>query len=99
MRLMLFLMIGVSLLLADFSRDNTKQIVTDSITKLQWQDDSDARSVKKSWQGAISYCEDLSLGGYSDWRLPNKNELISIIDYSTYKPAMDGVFQNTISNG
>jgi hypothetical protein len=31
-------------------------------------------------------------GGFSDWRLPNKDELKSIIDYSTTDPALDTLY-------
>ncbi len=34
-----------------------------------------------SWPQALSYCEGLSWGGYDDWRLPNRNELLSIFDF------------------
>jgi hypothetical protein len=27
------------------------------------------------WDDAVAFCRSLSLGGYSDWRLPSKNEL------------------------
>ncbi|EJF06035.1 Protein of unknown function (DUF1566), partial [Thiovulum sp. ES] len=30
---------------------------------------------KMNWNSAVSYCENLELVGFSDWRLPNKNEL------------------------
>ena len=33
------------------------------------------------WEGALKHCEDLSYAGYKDWRLPNKNELASLLDY------------------
>ena len=42
-----------------------------------------------TWEAALSYCEDLSLGGKSDWRLPSFNELISIVDYSINSPAIN----------
>jgi hypothetical protein len=42
-----------------------------------------------SWQGALSYCESLSYGGYADWRLPNRSELYSIVDIRFYIPAID----------
>ena len=31
--------------------------------------------MKKKWQEAIVYCENLKLGGYDDWKLPNKDTL------------------------
>ena len=80
---------------ANFLRDNTTQIVTDSITHLQWQDDKDAKTITKTWEEAINYCESLSLGGYTDWRLPNINELKRIIDRRGVTPAIVSGFQNT----
>lgn len=61
-------------------------IVTDTETGLIWQKNyvSD-----KTWQQALSYCESLSYAGYSDWRLPDKNELASLVNYRKYKPASD----------
>ena len=79
---------------ADFSKSGN--IVTDSTTGLQWQDDAVGSTM--TWQGAIDYCEALVLDSYDDWRLPNKNELITIIDYDVSNPAIDNHFQNTISS-
>lgn len=43
-----------------------------------------------SWQGALSYCENLTHAGYSDWRLPNRNELASLWNLDkTSKPCSD----------
>jgi len=69
--------------------DNGEDTVTDNNTGLIWQQ---GEGGKKTWEDAISYCEDLSLAGYTDWRLPNKNELNSIIDYEIYNPAIDKNF-------
>jgi len=96
MKTILLIMIGFSsFLTADFTRD-ANNIVTDSTTGLEWQDDSIGD--KMNWIAAIDYCEGLTLGGHNDWRLPNINELISLVDDSKHNPSIDtNVFQNTSS--
>ena len=89
-------MIGASMLLySAFSRDGGSGVVTDSVTGLVWQDNE---TVEKTWVEAISYCEALTLGGNNDWRLANRKELLSIVDYSTSNPPISSVFQNTTSD-
>lgn len=84
-------MIGLSInLFADFSRDNNTQIVTDNKTGLEWQDNEASR---KTWGNAIKYCENLELGGYDDWRLPNINELNSLLDESRANPNLSPIFK------
>jgi len=98
MRTILLIMIGLSVSIwADFNRDDARQIVTDNSTGLQWQDDSS--TIDKNWADAIDYCETLTLGNYTDWRLPNLNELHSIVDRSKHHPAMDSVFKNVAPYG
>jgi hypothetical protein len=36
------------------------------------------------WQGAKDYCQELTLGNYTDWRLPNKEELEAIGNIEFY---------------
>jgi hypothetical protein len=84
----------VGMVQADFLRDNSKEVVLDTTTQLMWQDDANASSVTKTWTEAITHCEALTLGGHSDWRLPNFNELYMLADRSTYNPAISSVFQN-----
>jgi len=98
MRIILLIMIGLSFLKADFIRDDIKEIVIDTSTNLMWEDDTNASTVTKNWSDAITYCENLNLGGYSDWHLPNKNELYMLADRSKYNPAISDVFQNTNSS-
>jgi len=72
-------------------------VVTDDVSALEWQDDysDNSGNVKVSnWIDAISYCENLSLNLHTDWRLPNRNELLSIANFSTYNYAISGVFEN-----
>ena len=80
-------MIGLSAFLsADFSKSG--DVVSDSTTGLEWQDNSDTNGTQRTWQAAIDYCEDLSLESYNDWRLPNINELKTLIDKSKFDPAI-----------
>ena len=96
MKQILLIMIGLSIsLFADFTRDDTTKIVTDNETGLQWQDN---KTVYKTWQSAINYCEALTLGDYDDWRLPNINELLSIVDDTKINPSMSSVFKSFASS-
>lgn len=61
--------------------------VTDRALGLTWQQSDDGQT--RDWPGALAYCESLTLGGRSDWRLPNVKELQSIVDYSQNDPALD----------
>jgi hypothetical protein len=70
--------------------DNNDGTVSDTSTGLMWQ--QDAPVIKMRWNEALSYCESLPLGGYTDWRLPTKKELRSLLDYSLdilYKPVIN----------
>ncbi len=64
-------------------------IVRDNATGLEWQQ---AEGGNWTWGSALSYCEGLSLGGYSDWRLPNMNELESIVDNTRVNPAINTAY-------
>jgi hypothetical protein len=67
----------------------------DNYTRLIWQRDG-AASGLLSWSDAVSYCEDLSLGGYDNWRLPTLRELSTLVDEATVAPAINTtVFSNT----
>jgi len=61
--------------------------VTDNMTGLMWQRQDD--DTTRTWANAITYCDGLSLGGLTDWRLPNEYELQSIVDYGRYNPAIN----------
>jgi len=73
--------------------DNGDYTITDNVTGLIWQQQDDGQA--KKWEGAIAYCEGLSLANQTDWRLPNIKELESITDDSRYYPAIDPIFTGT----
>lgn len=62
-------------------------IVNDLNTGLMWeQKTSGNKSTTYNWENAQIYCEDQigtagTYAGYSDWRLPNAKELMSIVKY------------------
>ena len=66
------------------------EVVTDHVTGLTWQRHDDA--IKRTWREAVAHCENLSLAGYSDWRLPTKKELQSLLNYGFFRPAVDTAY-------
>lgn len=67
----------------DFTISSDGKTVTDNRTGLMWQKE---HVTGKTWKQALAYCQSLNTqeppyAGYSDWRLPNKNELASLINY------------------
>jgi len=63
-------------------------MVKDTSTNLLWEDTTHVKETKVNFTQAKSYCEDLELGKYKDWRLPTLQELLSIVNYKRYKPAI-----------
>jgi len=68
------------------------QAITDNLTNLIWTKDANTpgpaaaceAGLAKTWQGALDHVKCLNSNnylGYNDWRLPNVNELESLINY------------------
>jgi hypothetical protein len=53
---------------------NNGSIYTDISTNLMWTGPS-----KMTWQSAVSYCNNLKTGGYTDWSLPTISQLRTLI--------------------
>jgi hypothetical protein len=65
-----------------FSFMTDSNCVMDNLTGLIWaRGPGTGGSGTMSWSEAISYCENLSYGGRTDWRMPNVLELQSLIDF------------------
>ncbi|HZX48581.1 MAG TPA: DUF1566 domain-containing protein [Nitrospirota bacterium] len=62
--------------------------VTDNLTGLMWPKNANLPGLDKTWQEALDYANGLSLCGYTDWRIPNLNELRSLTDFSRYNPSL-----------
>lgn len=56
------------------------QCITDNLTGLMWP--KNGNLALGTWNEAIDYANNFSLCGHSDWRLPNVNELNSLIQAS-----------------
>ncbi|MGO2371620.1 MAG: DUF1566 domain-containing protein [Pseudoalteromonas prydzensis] len=92
---------------SDFTLHNNGT-VTHNTTGLMWM----RCSVGQTWQGESctggasvftwqpAFTQNgTEYAGYSDWRLPNKNELASIVELRCYNPSInDAIFPNTSSS-
>ncbi len=73
-------------------QDNGDGTVSDLNTGLMWQQTPNLGD-KMSWEDSINYCDDLTVGDYTDWRAPTIKELVSITnftgDINTMTPYLD----------
>jgi hypothetical protein len=71
--------------------------IQDNLTDLIWSKDANAPgpvacnpAITKNWQASLDYVKCLNTNSYldfSDWRLPNRNELSSLVDYAQLNQA------------
>ncbi len=64
--------------------DNGDGTTTDHLTGLMWA--AAAGSTTTQWEGALSVAGNSTLAGYDDWRLPNVNELTSLVNLEQSAP-------------
>ena len=63
--------------------ENGDQTIVDRLTGLVWTRDANPAGGPRTWQEALDYIKTLNGGnhlGQSDWRLPNVNELESLVN-------------------
>ncbi len=95
--------------------DNGDGTVTDNLTGLVWLRNANCiwtdhqefdLDGKVAWQQALDFVAGINDGpyadcgaGYTDWRLPNKKELYSLVDYGQKNPALVAghPFQNVLA--
>ncbi len=67
------------------------EIVFDNLTGLFWTKKADLGPGLVTWDEAFEIIKELNrkkFGGFSDWRLPNINELESLVDAEYHSPAL-----------
>ncbi|MFZ4437555.1 MAG: caspase family protein [Syntrophales bacterium] len=70
--------------------------ILDTRTNLMWA--AKDNGININWENAKSYCENYRGGGYSDWRMPTKNELARLYyEGKGYNIEDKGLFINTTS--
>jgi len=85
--------------------DNGNGTITDNLTGLMWLKDANCFDPTMVWQDALDKVADLNAnpssyycgsysGNYTDWRLPNRKELFSLVDYSNGSSLLEDLFEN-----
>ncbi len=85
------LMISTTLLISATSKVDDK-------TSLVWQDNSAVMDNEMTYDEALSYCRDLKLDGFDDWRVPTVKEFYTIVDLGVNRPALKRGFEARIDD-
>jgi hypothetical protein len=87
--------------------DNLDGTITDNSTGLVWEkltSDATIHNFNNSYTWADAFAAKIAalntanFAGHSDWRLPNINELLTLVDWGKVNPAIDSVFNNGTNN-
>ncbi len=88
--------------------DNGDGTITDLTTGLMWEKKSDDGSLHDkdtayTWDQAFSVhvaaLNAVVFAGHGDWRVPNVRELLSLVDYSAFSPAVALAFNTSCTPG
>jgi hypothetical protein len=81
--------------------NGTAVTVVDNLTGLEWVKSPHSLSGNSgvmNWNSAIDFCNILVYAGSSDWRLPSRKELMSLVDYGRYSPALPAMHPFHVQN-
>ena len=67
--------------------DNNNGTITDNQTGLMWLKNANEAG-EMAWKGAMLWTKHLTYGQHSDWRLPTRFELESLLDITKHNPAL-----------
>lgn len=96
---------GKFLGLSDYKQEEIT-VIRDTQTDLDWEvksvEPNDKRFFKKlmTWnefKSYVDYLNEISYGGFSDWRVPSKHELRSLINYAGIDPAYNKEIFKTVT--
>lgn len=92
---------GISWPLNRFEHED--KIIQDKLTGLQWLRNANHAEFPFSWQEALDFVQDMNQQqylGFSDWRVPNRRELYSLMDLQSKNPALpkDHPFENVFQS-
>jgi len=76
----------------NFVRDDSKKIVLDQKDHKIYYDAKP--SPKMNYDDALKYCEKMDYLGYTSWRVPNKEEMRSLLELSRRKITVKHAFKN-----
>ncbi len=70
-----------------------------TIPELMWSAETLCSGKEVTFAKAEQALKDLRAGGFDDWRLPTRAELLSLVDLDKYRPAIDtALFPDTKSS-
>jgi len=84
---------------ADRFEDRGDGTILDRRTGLLWLKNGKSTLGAITWQEAGAFCDGLQYAGFTDWRLPTKEEFATIVDTANQSPAlpMKSPFENVVT--
>lgn len=90
---LLYFLVTSTLFASDFEKSTN--IVIDKKQNLMWQDNLESTQYKEDITMGKTYCENLILNGYIDWRMATIKELQSILDITNKNTTIKKEFLHT----
>ncbi|MBF0451490.1 MAG: tandem-95 repeat protein [Candidatus Magnetomorum sp.] len=76
--------------------DNLDGTITDTCTGFMWSKNTSEKLLNHT--AAKEYCNSQTIAEYTDWRLPTRKELTSLIDYHRFYPAIQSSLFDSYSS-